>query len=112
MNLSRQQVEELARTVGLHIPENELDQVSRQLASLLTDYGLRTLSDRHPGFDPQSYHRGSVWPFDSWLGYGGLRAAVGARTVDEEVGEVILRRRRVRGRRAGGARPPGARRRP
>jgi glycogen debranching enzyme len=42
---------------------------------VLTDYGLRTLSDRHPCFDPQSYHRGSVWPFDSWLGWGGLRAA-------------------------------------
>ena len=42
---------------------------------VLTDYGLRTLSDRHPQFDPQSYHRGSVWPFDSWLGWGGLRAA-------------------------------------
>jgi glycogen debranching enzyme len=42
---------------------------------VLTDYGLRTLSDRHPRFDPQSYHRGSVWPFDSWLGWGGLRAA-------------------------------------
>jgi glycogen debranching enzyme len=42
---------------------------------VLTDFGLRTLSDRHPSFDPQSYHRGSVWPFDSWLGWGGLRAA-------------------------------------
>jgi glycogen debranching enzyme len=42
---------------------------------VLTDYGLRTLSDRHRQFDPQSYHRGSVWPFDSWLGWGGLRAA-------------------------------------
>ena len=42
---------------------------------VLTDFGLRTLSDRHPCFDPQSYHRGSVWPFDSWLGWGGLRAA-------------------------------------
>ena len=42
---------------------------------VLTDFGLRTLSDRHPRFDPQSYHRGSVWPFDSWLGWGGLRAA-------------------------------------
>jgi glycogen debranching enzyme len=42
---------------------------------VLTDFGLRTLSDRHPCFDPQSYHRGSVWPFDSWLGWAGLRAA-------------------------------------
>jgi glycogen debranching enzyme len=42
---------------------------------VLTDYGLRTLSDRHPRFEASSYHRGSVWPFDSWLGWGGLRAA-------------------------------------
>jgi glycogen debranching enzyme len=42
---------------------------------VLTAYGLRTLSDRHPQFDAFSYHRGSIWPFDSWLGWGGLRAA-------------------------------------
>jgi glycogen debranching enzyme len=41
---------------------------------VLTGYGLRTLSDRHPAFDAFSYHRGSIWPFDSWLGWGGLRA--------------------------------------
>jgi glycogen debranching enzyme len=42
---------------------------------VMTDFGLRTLSDRHPCFEASSYHRGSVWPFDSWLGWGGLRAA-------------------------------------
>jgi glycogen debranching enzyme len=42
---------------------------------VLTDFGLRTLSAGHPAFDPRAYHRGSVWPFDSWLGWGGLRAA-------------------------------------
>ena len=42
---------------------------------VLTGYGLRTLADSMPAFDPQAYHRGSVWPFDSWLGWGGLRAA-------------------------------------
>jgi glycogen debranching enzyme len=41
---------------------------------VLTPWGLRTLSDRHPQFDPDAYHRGSVWPFDSWLGWAGLRA--------------------------------------
>ena len=49
---------------------------------VLTDFGLRTLSDRHPRFDPQSYHRGSIWPFDSWLGWGGLRAAGHADTAE------------------------------
>ena len=42
---------------------------------VLTDFGLRTLSSDSPVFDPHAYHRGSVWPFDCWLGYGGLRAA-------------------------------------
>jgi glycogen debranching enzyme len=42
---------------------------------VLTGFGLRTLSDRHPRFDAFAYHRGAVWPFDSWLGWGGLRAA-------------------------------------
>jgi glycogen debranching enzyme len=42
---------------------------------VLTPWGLRTLSERHPQFDPEGYHRGTVWPFDSWLGWGGLRAA-------------------------------------
>jgi glycogen debranching enzyme len=41
---------------------------------ILTAYGLRTISDRSPVFDPHAYHRGSVWPFDSWLGWAGLRA--------------------------------------
>ena len=42
---------------------------------VLTRWGLRTLSADHPLFDPCAYHRGSVWPFDSWLGWAGLRAA-------------------------------------
>lgn len=42
---------------------------------VLTDFGLRTLSAESPAYSPQAYHRGSVWPFDSWLGWGGLRAA-------------------------------------
>jgi glycogen debranching enzyme len=42
---------------------------------VLTPWGLRTLSEGHPRFDAHAYHRGSIWPFDSWLGWGGLRAA-------------------------------------
>jgi glycogen debranching enzyme len=42
---------------------------------VLSPWGLRTLSDRHPQFDAHAYHRGAIWPFDSWLGWGGLRAA-------------------------------------
>jgi glycogen debranching enzyme len=42
---------------------------------VLCGFGLRTLSSSHPAFRPHAYHRGGVWPFDCWLGWGGLRAA-------------------------------------
>jgi glycogen debranching enzyme len=41
---------------------------------VLTEFGLRTLSSRAPAFRAHAYHRGSIWPFDSWLGWSGLRA--------------------------------------
>ncbi|HEX8103743.1 MAG TPA: hypothetical protein VF533_14095 [Solirubrobacteraceae bacterium] len=42
---------------------------------VLTDFGLRTLAAGHGAYGAAFYHRGAVWPFDSWLGWGGLRAA-------------------------------------
>jgi glycogen debranching enzyme len=42
---------------------------------VFTSWGLRTLSAEHSEFAPDAYHRGAIWPFDSWLGWGGLRAA-------------------------------------
>jgi glycogen debranching enzyme len=42
---------------------------------ILTPWGLRTLAAGEPNFAPGHYHRGGVWPFDCWLGWGGLRAA-------------------------------------
>jgi glycogen debranching enzyme len=49
---------------------------------VLTDFGLRTLSASHPAFRPHAYHRGGIWPFDCWLGWGGLRAAGRAAEAD------------------------------
>jgi glycogen debranching enzyme len=53
------------------------DAVAERLCEpdILTPFGLRTLSSTSAVFDPQGYHRGAVWPFDSWLGWSGLRAA-------------------------------------
>ena len=31
---------------------------------LFSGWGIRTLSDRHPAFNPYSYHRGTVWPVE------------------------------------------------
>jgi glycogen debranching enzyme len=67
------------------------DSVARRLCEpdICTRYGLRTISARSPLFDPHAYHRGSVWPFDSWLGWAGLRAA-GRNTDAERVRTGVL----------------------
>ena len=56
---------------------------------VFTPWGLRTLSSQHPLFAPAAYHRGAVWPFDSWLGWSGLRAA-GRQTAAERLRRGIL----------------------
>jgi glycogen debranching enzyme len=39
--------------------------VARMFASdLFSGWGIRTLSDRHPAYNPYSYHRGSIWPVE------------------------------------------------
>lgn len=40
---------------------------------LFTSYGIRTLSELDPDFDPKSYHLGSIWPHDNWIIWYGLR---------------------------------------
>jgi glycogen debranching enzyme len=59
------------------LPEAAVARLADRLSEpdILTRFGLRTLSERSPVFDADSYHRGSIWPFDSWLGYSGVRAA-------------------------------------
>jgi glycogen debranching enzyme len=31
---------------------------------MFTGWGVRTLSSRHPAFNPYAYHRGTVWPVE------------------------------------------------
>jgi glycogen debranching enzyme len=59
------------------LPESERAAYAERLCQpdVMTDFGLLTLSSDHPQFAAGAYHRGSAWPFDSWLGWGGLRAA-------------------------------------
>ncbi len=54
---------------------DEAAEVARHLGSdqLASGWGLRTLGARMAGFDPQSYHRGSVWPHDTLITCEGLR---------------------------------------
>jgi glycogen debranching enzyme len=73
------------------LPASERDAYAERLCrpDVLTRFGLRTLSSEHPRFAPQAYHRGAVWPFDSWLGWGGLRAA-GREHEAEQVRQGVL----------------------
>jgi glycogen debranching enzyme len=41
-------------------------------ADMLCGWGIRTLSSRHPVFNPMSYHNGSIWPHDNALIVMGL----------------------------------------
>ena len=75
-------VEGAGSQLGWLLWADALDDDAREAAAerlcrpdILTAYGLRTLSSDSPVFEPHAYHRGTVWPFDSWLGWGGLRAA-------------------------------------
>ena len=65
-------------------------------------HGVRAAHARRrriPRSGPATYHRGGIWPFDCWLGWGGLRAP-----------GCVAEAERVRDRRARCARParPGA----
>ena len=31
---------------------------------MFTGWGIRTLSDHNPAYNPYSYHRGSIWPVE------------------------------------------------
>lgn len=49
------------------VAAEHVEQVVRRLMSedLFSGWGIRTLSSRHPAFNPFSYHRGSVWPMEA-----------------------------------------------
>jgi glycogen debranching enzyme len=73
------------------VPASECPAYAERLCrpDVLTAFGLRTLSSEQPQFRPEAYHRGAVWPFDSWLGWGGLRAA-GREREAEQVRQGVL----------------------
>ncbi|MGE0881695.1 MAG: glycogen debranching N-terminal domain-containing protein [Acidimicrobiia bacterium] len=60
--------------------------VARSLlgADLSSGFGLRTLTVSNPGYDPLSYHCGSVWPHDTAIAVSGL-ARYGLRTEAERL---------------------------
>ncbi len=54
---------------------DEAEQVAAHLSgdALASGWGLRTLSSEMAGFNPISYHAGSVWPHDTAIAVEGLR---------------------------------------
>lgn len=58
------------------LTEEEASLVARRLFSADMDsgYGLRTLSSSSGGYNPLSYHCGSVWPHDTAITFAGLAA--------------------------------------
>jgi glycogen debranching enzyme len=58
---------------GLPSPERAQALATRFVSEeFYTGWGLRTLSSEHPGYNPLSYQRGSVWPHDTMLAAAGL----------------------------------------
>jgi glycogen debranching enzyme len=48
--------------------------VARLLApDMSSGWGIRTLSARHPAYNPHSYHNGSVWPHDNSIIAAGFK---------------------------------------
>ncbi|MET8022711.1 glycogen debranching N-terminal domain-containing protein [Streptomyces avermitilis] len=62
---------------GILLDDEERRQVAEALVSeeLRTPWGIRTRSARLPGFNPFSYHGGSVWAHDSAIAVHGLATA-------------------------------------
>jgi len=57
------------------IPEEVMQRFVGRIfqSDLFTPYGIRTVSENDPDFEPLSYHLGSVWPHDNWMIYHGLK---------------------------------------
>jgi glycogen debranching enzyme len=55
-----------ALTVGV-VPLVHARQVANRLmaSDMFSGWGVRTLSSRHPSYNPLAYHLGSVWPFEN-----------------------------------------------
>ena len=57
------------------VPADRADSVVDRLMApdMWSGWGIRTLSADHPGYNPYSYHLGSVWPHDNATIAGGFR---------------------------------------
>ena len=59
---------------GIIRPDRARQVADRLMAKdMFADWGVRTLSATHPGFNPISYHNGSIWPHDNGIVAQGLK---------------------------------------
>jgi glycogen debranching enzyme len=73
------------------VPVERAGRVVRRLLAddMWSGWGIRTLSADHPGYNPFSYHTGSVWPHDNAVVAGGF-ARYGYRAEAAQVARGIL----------------------
>jgi glycogen debranching enzyme len=58
---------------GLPSPDRARRTAQRLVADdMFSGWGLRTMSSRHPRYNPMAYQRGSVWPHDTMLCAAGM----------------------------------------
>ena len=96
----RRPVDSLTSNIG-HLPatgildDAEVAAVAAQIARPCLDsgYGLRTLADDHPRYNPLGYHTGTVWPHDTAIAIDGL-ARTGHGDVAGRLAAGLLARRR------------------
>jgi glycogen debranching enzyme len=61
---------------GIAAPEHA-ESIARMLGqdTFFTGWGVRTLADREPRYNPMAYHNGSVWPHDNAIIAAGVAAS-------------------------------------
>ena len=59
------------------------------LGDMVSGWGVRTLSNRAPNYNPMSYHNGAVWPHDNALIALGLKRAGEDRAACDIAGDVL-----------------------
>ena len=57
---------------------------------LWTPYGIRTHSSKEADFNPESYHKGSIWPHDNWIIAQGLKK-LGYKKEYQKIKKAILK---------------------
>lgn len=50
-----------------YVPKDKLEDIVKNSELLETPFGYRTYSPKEPEYDPNSYHLGSIWPFEQYF---------------------------------------------